>query len=97
MFLTPIPLPTTFILTQISLVFFTVKSSTFAFLYPSADINYILYIQKIFFFLLIQNNISLLYIHKKKINLYYLHKVANNFIYTQKINFYCLHEAINSF
>ena len=44
MFLTPIPLPTFFILTQISPVVFIVKKSTFAFFYPSADIKYILYI-----------------------------------------------------
>ena len=47
MILTPIPLPTSFILTQISLVVVViVKKSTFAFLYPSADIKYNLYIQK---------------------------------------------------
>ena len=36
MFLTPIPLPTPFILTQISLVVSIAKKSSFAFLYPSA-------------------------------------------------------------
>ena len=45
-FLTPIPLWTSFILTQISPAVSTVKKSTFAFLYPSADITYISYIQK---------------------------------------------------
>ena len=78
MFLTPIPIPTSSILTQISLVVFIVKSATFAFLYPSADIKYILYIQKkkINFYYLheVVNN----FIYTKKINFYYLHKVVNN-------------------
>ena len=46
-FLTPISLPTSFIVFvphPISLVYFIVRNSTFAFLYPSSDIKYILYI-----------------------------------------------------
>ena len=46
MFLIPIPLPISFILTQISLVVFIVKNATFAFLYRPADIKYCSYIQK---------------------------------------------------
>ena len=46
MFLKPLSLPTSFILTQISLVVFVVKNATFTFLYPSAHIKNILHIQK---------------------------------------------------
>ena len=52
-FLTPIPFPKFFMLDQISSVFHIFKKSTPAFLYPSTDIRYILYIpknkEKIFF------------------------------------------------
>ena len=68
MFLTPIPLLTSFIFTQISLVVFIIKNSTFAFLYPSADIN-ILFIQK-------KKNIN--YLHKVVNNFIYTQK--NRFV-----------------
>ena len=46
MFLIPKPFCTSFILTQTLSVFLILKKSTYAFLYLSADIRYILYIPK---------------------------------------------------
>ena len=63
MFLTPIPLSA---FTQISLVVFIVKNPTFAFLYPSADVKYISYIQK--------KKINFYYLHKVVNNFIYTQK-----------------------
>ena len=45
-FLIPIPLPSSFMLSQISPVYCTLKNGTPAFIYPSAHIRYILHIYK---------------------------------------------------
>ena len=95
MFLTLIPLPTFFIITQISLVVFIVKNATFAFLYPLILNTVYIYKRKKTNFYDLHKMINN-FIHTTPKNIIYQMWLIIVYTQTQK-GFYYLHKVFNNF